>query len=99
MSRFHRDAELRSSSCRLEYHGECGHALSVGRSLSLLQMKTTEIVTLCQCSCHAPCLASRIYTARSAWLDDCQPPRTWDQLTGSSATVMGPPFRQSWDHP
>ena len=71
MSRFHRDAELRSSSCRLEYHGECGHALSVGRSLSLLQMKTTEIVTLCQCSCHAPCLASRIYTARSAWLDDC----------------------------
>jgi len=27
------------------------------------------------------------------------PPPSWDQATGSSATVMGPPFRQSWDHP
>jgi hypothetical protein len=29
----------------------------------------------------------------------CQPPRSWDHLTAVSATVMGPPFRQSWDHP
>jgi hypothetical protein len=29
----------------------------------------------------------------------CQPLRSWDHLTGSSATVIRPPFRQSWDHP
>ncbi len=30
---------------------------------------------------------------------NCQPPRSWDHMTAVSATVMGPPFRQSWDHP
>jgi hypothetical protein len=39
------------------------------------------------------------HLAHTTSLSDCQPPRGRDPLTGSSATVMGPPFRQLWDHP
>jgi len=47
------------------------------------------------------CVARRPTSHRMATSagSGCQPPRSWDHLTEVSATVMGPPFRQLWDHP